>query len=137
MARAKGFLVRAVLEHPEDLGRMDKGAPASIWQLPEVRAAFGDTPFVSVAGHQCQFPGVDRKKPTRLLTDILTFKDFGHAGWPKFDARGYYLGPPPRVCGHNQAMIGRGKDGGFNTSPQRPTQRACVPSSLSTSCRIS
>jgi hypothetical protein len=62
---------------------------------------------------------VDRKKPTRLLTDILTFKDFGHPGWPKFDARGFYLGPLPRVCGHNhrQAMIGRGKDGGFNTSP--------------------
>ena len=98
---------------------MDKGEPAGIWQLPELRSAFGDTPFVCVAGHQCQFPGVDRKKPTRLMTDILTFKDFGHVGWPKFDARGYYLGPFLRVCGHNhkQAMIGRGKDGGFNTSP--------------------
>ena len=101
LARSKGFVVRAVLEDPEDLGRMDKGELASIWQLPEVRTAFGDTPFASVAGHQCQFPRVDRKKPTRLLTDILTFKDFGHVGLPKFDARGYYLGPLPRVCGHN------------------------------------
>ena len=78
--RTKGFVVRAVLEHPEDLGRMDKGEPASIWQLPELRSAFGDTPFVCVAGHQCQFPGIDLKKPTRIMTDILTFKVFGHVG---------------------------------------------------------
>ena len=74
LARTKGFVVRAVLEHPEDLGSMDKGEPVSIWQFPEVRMAFGDTPFISVAGHQCKFPGVDRKKPFRLFTDILPFK---------------------------------------------------------------
>ena len=28
-----------------------------------------------------------------LMTDILTFEEFGHMGWPKFEAREYYLGP--------------------------------------------
>ena len=119
-AKGKGRLVRCILEHPEDLGRMERGEPASIWQLPEIRSAFGDLPCVSVAGHQCQFPGVDRKKPTRLYSDILSIGDFGFIGWPRFDSRGYYLGPLPRACGHSrhkQRTIGRNRKGGFNTSP--------------------
>ena len=64
------------MEHPEDLGRMHRGEPASIWQLPEIRLAFGEFPYATVAGHQCQFPGVDRAKPTRLLSDILEVTDF-------------------------------------------------------------
>ena len=107
-----------MLEHPEDLGRCSRGEPASIWQLPEFRAAFGDTPFVSVAGHQCQF-GVDRKKPTQLLSDILEMEDFGSAGWPSFDSRGWYVGPLPMDCGHchKDKMIRRTAQGGFHTSP--------------------
>ena len=112
--------MRCILEHPEDLGVTPRGFPASIWQ-PEVgmREAFGDTPSISVAGHQCQFPGVDRSKPTRLYSDILTLADFGRVGWPTLDTRGNYLGPLPRHCGHRhrEKMIGRTKEGGFNTSP--------------------
>ena len=98
---------------------MARGEPASIWQLPQLRKAFGDTPCVTVAGHQCQFPGVDRAKPTRLFSDIASMANFGHVGWPRFDSRGYYLGPLPRSCGHKhrERMIGRRSDGGFNTSP--------------------
>ena len=112
-------MVRAILEHPEDLGRMNRGEPASIWQLKEIRTAFGGTPCVSVAGHQCQFPGVDRRKPTRLYSDILKIADFGKVGWPRFDSRGFYIGPLPHDCGHRhrQRMIGRSRKGGFNTSP--------------------
>ena len=99
IATRQGRPTRCILEHPEDLGRMSKGVPASIWQLPQIRKAFGSTPFVTVAGHQCQFPGVDRKKPTRLLSDILAIADFGKAGWPQFDTRGYYVGPLPMHCG--------------------------------------
>ena len=119
-AKSKGRVVRCILEHPEDLGRMDRGEPASIWQLPEIRSAFGGLPCVSVAGHQCQFPGVDRKKPTRLYSDILSIGDFGFIGWPRFDSRGYYVGPLPKMCGHKrhkQKTIGRNRKGGFNTSP--------------------
>ena len=120
LARRKGLQVRCVLEHPEDLGKTTNGGePASIWQLPEIRTAFDGTPFVTVAGHQCQFPGVDRKKPTRLLSDIAAMGDFGKRGWPTFDSRGFYTGPLPQSCGHRhrQRMIGRNRKGGFHTSP--------------------
>ena len=60
-----------LLEHPEDLGTPDQGTPASIWQLTEMRKAFSEFASVSVAGYQCQFPGVDRSKPTRFF--FLTF----------------------------------------------------------------
>ena len=62
LSRKKGHVVRCVLEHLEDLGRLHNGESASIWQLGELRCAFGDTPCVCVAGPQCRFPGVDRKK---------------------------------------------------------------------------
>ena len=101
-SRGKGTIVRCILEHPKDLGRMAAGQPASIWQ-PDVglREAFADVPCVAVAGHQCQFPGIDRKKPTRLYSDILSMADFGYVGWPRFDTRGFYLGPLPKLCGHS------------------------------------
>ena len=68
---------------------MSSGEPASIWQLKELREAFGGTPCVSVAGHQCKFPGVDRKKHTILYSDILKLAEFGYVGWPRLDSRGY------------------------------------------------
>ena len=119
VARKRGFLVRCILEHAEDLGRMSRGEPAAIWQLPELRGVFGDPPCVSVAGHQCQVHGVDRAKPTRLYSDILSMMQFGHTGWPRFDSRGYYLGPLPKCCGHvhREKFIGRRAHGGFCTSP--------------------
>ena len=73
-AKRRGRRVMSLLEHPEDLGRVPRGVPASIWQLPELRAAFGEFDFVTVAGYQCQFEGVDRPKPTRLLSDILSLE---------------------------------------------------------------
>ena len=36
---------------------------------------------------RCQFPGVDRRKPTRLYSDILKMADFGKVGWSRFDSR--------------------------------------------------
>ena len=119
-ALARGHRVASLLEHPEDLGMTSRGEPASIWQLQDLRKAFGNAKFLTVAGHQCQF-GVDRKKPTRLYTDMEGFEDFGHVGWPVFDAGGWYVGPLPKDCGHGdhkEAMIGHAAGGeGFNTSP--------------------
>ena len=118
-ARSRGLFCRSLLEHPEDLGRTHRRTPASIFQLTEVREAHQGHNFVSVAGHQCQFKGCDRKKPTRMLSDIMGIAKFGYPGWPTFDPAGYYMGPLPRDCGHihNQAMIGRNSRGGFNTAP--------------------
>ena len=60
-AKTRGLRVRCLLEHPEDLGRTHRGSPASIWQFPELREIGNASDFVAVAGHQCQYPGVDRK----------------------------------------------------------------------------
>ena len=83
-ARANGHFSRSLLEHPEDLGMMfNQGEPASVWQLPEVRQAFG-CKYATIAFHQCMF-GVDRKKPTRIFSDVLGFEKHGFSGWPAFD----------------------------------------------------
>ena len=118
-SKSAGRDVFSLLEHPEDLGRTHRGQPASIWQLPELRQAFGNSRFRTVAGHQCQYPEVDRAKPTRLFSDLPGVEAFGHCGWPTFDAADYYLGPLPKNCGHQhrQKMIGRLSGGGFATAP--------------------
>ena len=125
-AKARGIRIRSLLEHPEDLGMTHRGEPASIWQLPEIRdiaeltAPPRNDGFITVGGNQCQFPGVDRKKPTRLLSDLAGVERFGAKGWPVHDAGGWYVGPIPRNCGHGnhkQAMIGKNAKGGFNTAP--------------------
>ena len=112
-------IVRGLLEHPEDLGAVRTGRPASIWQLPEIRRSFPPRTSTTVAGHQCQFAGVDRKKPTRLFGNLPNLASFGRKGWPQTNFWGKYLGPLPFDCGHNhrQRMVGRNKEGGFNTSP--------------------
>ena len=77
--KRRGLRTMTLLEHPEDLGRVPTGYPASIWQLPELRKAYAEFPFVTVAGHQCQL-GVDYAKPTRLISDILSLAAFGFPG---------------------------------------------------------
>ena len=47
-AKAAGHRTMPLWEHAEDLGRMQSGEPASVWQLEETRSAFGDTPFTTV-----------------------------------------------------------------------------------------
>ena len=117
-AKASGATCRLLLEHPEDLGRSKHGTPASIWQLPEIRAILKMCPdFFTVAGHQCQF-GVDYSKPTRLLTDISGLAAFGVKGWPVMDSNDWYVGPLPR-CGHvhKEPTVGQKQDGsGFHSS---------------------
>ena len=117
-AKTKGFRVRCLLEHLEDLGRTHRGCPASIWQLSEIRAIGNSQGFVCVAGHQCQYEGVDRKKPTRLLSDLSAVAGFGSVGCPTFDAGDWYKGPLPHNCGHNhkEQMIGKTDAGGYHTS---------------------
>ena len=124
LARKRGCQVRCLLEHPEDLGRVGKqalfqGVPASIWQLDELRTAFGESKASTAAGWQCQYPGVDYAKPTRLWSDIPGVEGFGRTGWPVLDSDHQSRGPLPRHCGHSHktATIGKNKAGGFNVSP--------------------
>ena len=115
-ARRRGFEVTAVLEHPEDLGVARHGFPASIWQLPEVRALHR-TGFRSAALHQCRF-GADYPKPTRLLSNAASLASLGLVQDPRFDPDGKYVGPLSRRCGHRhpKQLIGRSA-GQFATAP--------------------
>ena len=107
-----------LLEHPEDLGRVPAGEPASIWQLEETFAVVADTDAVTGALHQCQWPDLCSAKPTRLAGTVANLVSIVHPGWPKFTATGHYAGPLPRFCGHNHApLIGGDGKGGFRTGP--------------------
>ena len=63
-------------------------------------------------------PDVDRAKPARILTDILSLKVFGFCGWSTFTRDSKYLGPLPQSCGHRheEQMIGELPDGGWATA---------------------
>ena len=119
-AKRKGFMVRCVLEHPEDLGRTHRGEPASIWQ-PEVglREAFGDNLAVTVAGHQCQFPTGGQGE-----ADSPVFRHHGdgrlrqggvaHVRFSRLLPRASsspLRSPPPPTDNRQEEL------GGFNTSP--------------------
>lgn len=67
-ARARGFQIASLLEHPEDLGRTHRGEPASIWQLREIRLALSLGRFCSVTGHQpVPVPGRRSKEVHKAL----------------------------------------------------------------------
>ncbi|CAE7237298.1 unnamed protein product, partial [Symbiodinium microadriaticum] len=91
-------------EHPEDLGTTSQGDhPASIWQLPEVRALGANAATWAI--HQCNFGG-SSSKPTRLLSNLPAALPL-HMGWPKFATSGAYSGPLPR-CHHkwHEPLVG-------------------------------
>ena len=111
-------LATFLIEHPEDLGRTSTGhLPASIWQLPAVRALAQQTGARTIAFFQCdpECTGVElipHPKPTRLLGTAAALADAPFLDWPTFDNKGGYLGPLPRSCGHvhRHDLRGRTKD---------------------------
>ena len=113
-------------EHPEDLGKVADTAdsPGSIWQWEEMTTLLKETDAVTWAVYQCHFSG-DTPKPTRFMGNIGT--TMPNAGWPTFDAAGFYTGPLPASCGHKfhvRKLIGKSQ-GVWNTSPA-----AAYPSKL-------
>ena len=64
----------------------------------------------TVAGHQCQYPGVDSVKPTWLFSDLPGIEDFGYLGWPILDSCHNSRGPLPRDYGHRHHTKTNGKD---------------------------
>ena len=95
--------VRALLEHPEDLGSPALGDPASIWQLSRARS-LSDRGFGTGAVFACALADVDRTKPYRFMSDIPGVLDLLHLGWPSFvqtsTQERKYIGPLPRLCEH-------------------------------------
>eukprot|EP00438_Fugacium_kawagutii_P021415 Skav230573 [mRNA] locus=scaffold971:152920:156087:- [translate_table: standard] len=112
-------------EHPEDLGlvvREEDGLhfqPASIWQLPQLRALVDDVdyPLMTVAINQCCW-GAGWRKPTRLLTSSEEVASWGPQGWPVFDKMGRYEGPLQRdcTCQLSKSLVKRSNDEGFQTT---------------------
>ena len=107
-----------LIEHPEDLGSVNGEAPASIWQLDEMRDLQVATGATTWAIFQCAF-GADTSKPTRFISTIPGIKS-RFAKWPRFDAAGKYLGPLPARCTHKRhvrRLIGKDAHGRWVTGP--------------------
>lgn len=114
------------VEHPEDLGtiwREEDGKelhPASIWQLPAVRALVEQDPtgrLRTVAFCQCCF-GAAYRKPTRLLTDLPAIHQWGPRSWPSFHFDGSYEGPLQQTCTcqPTTTLVRRASDQHFRTT---------------------
>ena len=105
-ANQQGLAVAAIKEHPADLGRTSTGRPASIWQLPRMRALI-QSGFITFAFHQCFFDA-ELAKPTRFMTNVAGLQEHWTAGWPILSADGRYLGPLPLACGHHHPRTADG-----------------------------
>ncbi len=85
--------------HPEDLGRADRGEPASVWQLPELRAWANKWGLRRYGTHQCRFGQSDWPFPIGILSSHPLPHALFTPGWPTFDENKQYIGPVPRRCG--------------------------------------
>ena len=85
--REAGCSLRVLIERPEDLGRADKGTPASVWQLAWTQA-LKSSGWRSAALRQCSF-GTEFAKPTRLLGTYSPLAMPSSPGWPTFTADGF------------------------------------------------
>ena len=77
--------------------------------------------------YQCAL-GARSRKPTRLLTDLVKFKELGPRAWPRLDLWGRYIGPLPASCscGHTHSgLIKRSAEDAFST-----TEAASYPPAL-------
>ncbi len=84
--------------HPEDLGRADRGSPASIWQLPELRTWANKWGLRRYGTHQCRFGQSDWPFPIGILSSHPLPHALFTPGWPTFDDNKQYIGPVPRFC---------------------------------------
>ena len=107
----KAFATAFLLEHPEDLGAVTSFKrrattawyqpissavrPASIWQLPQIKAIERHSQVFTRVFHQCLF-GAESPKPTRILSSLPYLRSLGWPGWPTLEATtGRYEGPLP------------------------------------------
>ena len=106
-------------EFPEDLGKMDTGVPASLWQMQKFSDCLARKNMKTFALFQCEF-GAQTPKPTRFLSDLDHFIGNFYLGAPEFYDDWSYKGPLPRVCPHpgaHQPLIGTDHEGKWKTGP--------------------
>ena len=134
--KRRGSRCATILEHPEDLGRVPSGQPSSIWQLPELRRAYAEFDFVTVARPQCQF-GLDAPKPTRLLSDLSPWRRvifrFGRGSIQRIAIWGRCRGIAATATSSRPAVSFRGEV--TRRVLWRPTPTACASSSIGTLSR--
>ena len=80
-ANVRGHWVRALLEHPEDLGLTNDQVPASIFQWPIIKDLVNTSKYETFAFWQCHFKA-EFAKPTRLISNIADLSCAGFTGWP-------------------------------------------------------
>jgi hypothetical protein len=125
----KTQVITALLEHPEDLGRLQKGSPsdvpASIWRWEEfkglVRAGWWSSALL-----QCSL-GAPTAKPTRLAMPNGAMAAEFPLALPQFCERGFYMGPVV-ACDHNHVVsLVRTAP---STAPFRSRAAAAYPSEM-------
>lgn len=100
-------------EHPEDLGSAQRGVPASVWALPEMRQL---ATYIAVR-NRCDFGCEEPRKPTRWAGNVEQLLCLGTPGWPVLDSQVRYLGPL-QPCGHRHSqLLGAAAPGTFRTAP--------------------
>ncbi len=110
-----------VLTAPEDLGRVRRAFPASIWQLRQLKALAKGRQCFRAAFHQCQFGDEPFSRPTGFLSNFRLPSRTCKLGWPTHSAAHEFkysgpLGPSCKCNGSHQSML---KDGGPYRSPER------------------
>jgi hypothetical protein len=86
-------------------------------QLPRFHLIAKTASAITAALFRCQWSDEASSKPTRFTSTVRGIQKLGHAGWPRFDKLGNYVGPLPRRCGHSHnQLIGKLPDGNFATS---------------------
>jgi hypothetical protein len=85
---------------PEDLGIADRGMPASIWRLPELRLWANKWGLRRYAVHQCRFGFMDFPLPLGVLSSQPLNQAWFAPGWPRLREKrtGDYVGPLARRC---------------------------------------
>ncbi len=85
---------------PEDLGVADRGMPASVWRLPELRLWANKWGLRRYAVHQCRFGTMDYPFPLGVLSSQPLSQALFSPGWPRLGegSTGGYTGPLSRRC---------------------------------------
>ncbi len=109
-----------IIVAPEDLGRVRRSFPASLWQLRGLREAAREYHCYRAAFHQCQFGHESFSRPTGVLSSFRLPSRTVKLGWPRFDAaRSFaYAGPLGPTCRCNklhQSMLKAG--GAYKSQP--------------------
>ncbi len=95
--RAPG--ARIMILHPEQLGPAPRGAPATIWDLPELRRWAARAGMMRAATYQCRFGATEYTAPIGILSSHCLNSKLFDKGWPVISSTpSRYHGPLPPFC---------------------------------------